>query len=226
MAQVEPLPLVPLTVTTGHATRASRFAQHGTHAVEAESRSPWDAASRDTRASSGRLAGRGMGGRRGSARMPPVRGCRLAQEQREQARELVAQLAAIDDEVERALLQQELRALEPSGSFSRTVCSITRGPAKPISAPGSASTRSATNANDAETPPIVGSGEDRHERQVRLVELLQHRRGLRHLEQGAHALLHARAADADTQTNGTRCSVRDATPARTARRPPSPSSRP
>ena len=45
----------------------------------------------------------------------------------------------------------------PSGSFSRTVCSITRGPAKPISAPGSAITRSATNANDAETPPIVGS---------------------------------------------------------------------
>ncbi len=46
---------------------------------------------------------------------------------------------------------------KPSGSFSRTVCSITRGPAKPISAPGSASTRSATNAKEAETPPIVGS---------------------------------------------------------------------
>ena len=45
----------------------------------------------------------------------------------------------------------------PSGSFSRTVCSITRGPANPISAPGSANTRSATNANDADTPPIVGS---------------------------------------------------------------------
>jgi hypothetical protein len=27
---------------------------------------------------------------------------------------------------------------KPSGSFSRMVCSITRGPAKPISAPGSA----------------------------------------------------------------------------------------
>ena len=27
---------------------------------------------------------------------------------------------------------------KPSGSYSRTVCSITRGPAKPISAPGSA----------------------------------------------------------------------------------------
>jgi hypothetical protein len=46
---------------------------------------------------------------------------------------------------------------KPSGSFSRTVCSITRGPANPIRAPGSARTRSATNANDAETPPIVGS---------------------------------------------------------------------
>jgi hypothetical protein len=33
---------------------------------------------------------------------------------------------------------------KPSGSFSRTVCSITRGPAKPISAPGSAITTSPT----------------------------------------------------------------------------------
>src|SRR5690606_40571744 len=49
------------------------------------------------------------------------------------------------------------RALHPFPTRRSSDLSITRGPAKPISAPGSASTRSATNANDAETPPIVGS---------------------------------------------------------------------
>ena len=83
---------------------------------------------------------------------------------------------------------------KPSGSFSRTVCSITRGPAKPISAPGSAMTRSATNANDRRHAAHRRVGEDRHERQPRLGQLLQHRRGLRHLEQRVDAFLHARAA--------------------------------
>ena len=45
----------------------------------------------------------------------------------------------------------------PSGSFSRTVCSITRGPAKPISARGSAMTTSPRKQKLADTPPIVGS---------------------------------------------------------------------
>ena len=45
----------------------------------------------------------------------------------------------------------------PSGSFWRTVCSITRGPAKPISAFGSAMTTSPSIAKLAETPPMVGS---------------------------------------------------------------------
>ena len=46
---------------------------------------------------------------------------------------------------------------KPSGSFSRTVFSITRGPAKPISAFGSAITTSPMKANEADTPPMVGS---------------------------------------------------------------------
>src|SRR5690606_7304939 len=45
---------------------------------------------------------------------------------------------------------------KPSGSFSRTVCSITRGPAKPIRASGSAMLRSPSIANEADTPPVVG----------------------------------------------------------------------
>src|SRR5208282_2792947 len=45
----------------------------------------------------------------------------------------------------------------PGGSFCLMVCSITRGPAKPIRAPGSAMLRSPNMANDAVTPPVVGS---------------------------------------------------------------------
>src|SRR5450631_657601 len=45
----------------------------------------------------------------------------------------------------------------PSGRVSRTVCSMTRGPANPMSAPGSAITTSPMNAKLAETPPMVGS---------------------------------------------------------------------
>ncbi len=46
---------------------------------------------------------------------------------------------------------------KPSGSVSRTVCSMTRGPAKPMSAPGSAMTTSPMKAKLADTPPMVGS---------------------------------------------------------------------
>src|SRR5690606_8926628 len=45
---------------------------------------------------------------------------------------------------------------KPSGRVSRTVCSITRGPAKPISALGSAMLMSPSMAKEAETPPVVG----------------------------------------------------------------------
>src|ERR1700686_4726662 len=44
----------------------------------------------------------------------------------------------------------------PSGNFSRMVCSMKRGPAKPINAPGSAICTSPSMAYDAVTPPVVG----------------------------------------------------------------------
>jgi len=44
----------------------------------------------------------------------------------------------------------------PSGSFWRMVCSMTRGPAKPISALGSARMTSPSQAKLAATPPVVG----------------------------------------------------------------------
>ena len=45
----------------------------------------------------------------------------------------------------------------PSGSFWRIVCSMTRGPANPMSAFGSAMLRSPSIAKLAVTPPVVGS---------------------------------------------------------------------
>ena len=47
--------------------------------------------------------------------------------------------------------------LESVGSFCLIVCSITRGPANTISAPGSAMLRSPSIAKLAVTPPVVGS---------------------------------------------------------------------
>src|ERR1700676_5604721 len=46
---------------------------------------------------------------------------------------------------------------KPWGSFWRMVCSITRGPANPIKAPGSAMFKSPSMAKEAVTPPVVGS---------------------------------------------------------------------
>ena len=45
----------------------------------------------------------------------------------------------------------------PSGSFCLIVCSMTRGPANPMSALGSAMFRSPSIAKLAVTPPVVGS---------------------------------------------------------------------
>ena len=70
----------------------------------------------------------------------------------------IFELSSIDHEVEKTVVQQELAALETLGETSRRiVCSMTRGPAKPINALGSATFRSPSMANEAVTPPVVGS---------------------------------------------------------------------
>ena len=61
------------------------------------------------------------------------------------------------DPVHHPVLPLELGGLEALGHLSLVVCSMTRAPAKPILAPGSASTTSAAVANEAVTPPNVGS---------------------------------------------------------------------
>src|SRR5687767_13023274 len=59
--------------------------------------------------------GRGVVGTSGLARVDAGDGRGLLREQGEQRGDLVAHLAAIDDEVERAVLEQELAALEAFG---------------------------------------------------------------------------------------------------------------
>ena len=83
---------------------------------------------------------------------------------------------------------------KPGGSCWRIVCSITRGPAKPISASGSAMMMSPSIATEAATPPVVGCSSTEMYGTLRLAQPRPRRRGLRHLHQRQHALLHARAA--------------------------------
>ena len=66
-------------------------------------------------------------------------------------------LAAVDDRVDHPVLQQELRALEPLRELLLDRLLDHPRPAKPISAPGSARMTSPSMANDAVTPPVVGS---------------------------------------------------------------------
>ena len=64
----------------------------------------------------------------------------------------------LDHRVDKAMLAQELRALEIAGQLREpVVCSTTRRFTKPMSAFGSARMISACMANEAVTPPVVGS---------------------------------------------------------------------
>ena len=86
------------------------------------------------------------------------------------------------------------RVWKSSGNCWLVVCSITRRPAKPITAPGSAIFTSPRLANDAATPPVVGSPSTeiygmRASRSRAIAA-----RHLGHLHQREHAFLHPRAA--------------------------------
>ena len=67
------------------------------------------------------------------------------------------QVAARHDVIDHAVLERYSARWNRSGNVSRIVSAITRAPAKPTIALGSASVMSPTIANDAETPPVVGS---------------------------------------------------------------------
>jgi hypothetical protein len=74
----------------------------------------------------------------------------------DQLRQDLLHLRAAHDAVDLALLEQELGALEAGRELLLERVAITRGPAKPIKAPGSASVMSHTLAKEAVTPPVVG----------------------------------------------------------------------
>ena len=84
----------------------------------------------------------------------------------------------------------------PSGSFCRMVCSITRGPAKPMSALGSAMFTSPSMAKLAVTPPVVGSVSTEMYGSSGAVEPRERRADLGHLHQRERAFHHPRAARA------------------------------
>ena len=64
---------------------------------------------------------------------------------------------ARDDRVEHPVREQKFGALKIVGEFLVAGLLVTRRPANPISAPGSEKFRSPSIANDAATPPVVGS---------------------------------------------------------------------
>src|SRR5262249_6007683 len=101
MAAVEPLPLVPPTCTTGYAACGSPSARAG-RSRRARSRSTPRRARANSRASACASAGP-------APRAPGQR----AQE----ARQLAFEIAPMHDEVEHAVLEQELGALESVGQL-------------------------------------------------------------------------------------------------------------
>ena len=87
------------------------------------------------------------------------------------------------------------RAGSPPGSLARMVCSITLGPAKPISAPGSARMMSRLHGKAGGYAAGGGVGQHAPDRSFRPALWRMHRAaGLGHLHQGEDALLHACAA--------------------------------
>ncbi len=83
---------------------------------------------------------------------------------------------------------------KPGGSLVRMVCSITRGPANPISAPGSANVQIAQHSERRGHSAGRGIGEHGNIRHSRFIQPRQRRRNLRQLHQADHAFHHARAA--------------------------------
>ena len=83
---------------------------------------------------------------------------------------------------------------KPSGSGWRIVSAMTRGPAKPMSARGSARMTSPSMAKLAVTPPVVGSVRTERYGSPASASRCERGRGLGHLHQREDALLHAGAA--------------------------------
>ena len=147
-ATIEPLPLVPPTWTSvKRLLGLPERVEQRLDALEARAHARRARRRAGARSRATRLGVRSGGGP--SGRWPAKKARRR--------RRVSAQLAALDDQVEHAVLEQELRALEALGQLLTDRLAMTRGPAKPMSARGSARMTSPSMAKLAVTPPVVGS---------------------------------------------------------------------
>ena len=114
--------------------------------------------------------------------------------------QLVAQRRAGHDRSMNPWLNRNSERWKPTGSSCGDRPAETREPANPISAFGSAMLTSPTAANEAKTPPVVGSDRTADERHAGRAQALEGRERLGQLHQGQRAFLHpgaARCADDD-----------------------------
>ena len=115
-------------------------------------------------------------------------------EEPEHARGELGQVVARDDASTWPWRRFDSARPKSSGSFSRVVCCTTRGPAKDISAPGSATTTSPREAKVASRPPVVGCARIEMKRAARVLHVLDGHDRLRQLHEREDPLLHAGAA--------------------------------
>ena len=118
----------------------------------------------------------------------------LTHQQAQQRAEFLAHVAPIDDHVERAVIEQELAALE---TFGQRLAHRLLDDARPGETDQRARLRDVEIAEHRETRRHAAGGRIGHhgdERQPRLREPRQRGAGLRHLQQREQRLLHARAA--------------------------------
>ena len=154
-ASVEPLPLVPATWTTGGSARSGWPSAASSRSIRPSDRSmilrvqrvqagedPVARAARHDAASVMRLGSAAAGAATWPGGASPMTRGLVArsgpQQEIERSGPGSRAARALHDQVDHAVSSRNSARWKPSGSFSRMVCSMTRGPAKPISAPGSA----------------------------------------------------------------------------------------
>ena len=141
MAQVEPLPLVPATWRIGPARSGWPSAvERALHALQPEAHRQ----RRERLEVPVRIDHAGAGG----AGAQPSSDEDLRQPVAHLRRGTMASIMPCSS--------RNSERWNPGGSFSRMVCSMTRGPAKPMRALGSAMITSPSQAKEAATPPVVG----------------------------------------------------------------------
>ena len=191
-AAIEPLPLVPATVMTANVRGGEpERARHARHALE----SHVDALRVHRllqREPLGERAHRGLRGA-GGAR-PQAAAAGSFSSRRSSARDAVAHVAAVDDHVDRAVLEQELAALEALRQrLAHGLLDHARaGEADQRARLGEVQVPEQREARRHAAGGRVGEHGD--ERQVRLRQARERGGGLGHLEQRVQRLLHARPA--------------------------------